>query len=368
MKTVVNNMTETHDLVIMEEAVKHSAKAALRHQKQTAQVNQKVTAIGMITNDVHTRLQAISNIDEREFEQLTDVIEGQITLSRQAKDLDTQWRVMVSGQSSELERLNTIRASLETHNTTTIQSIETLNTMSQQSHIDHTADIESMTKQITQIDNQLKTLDTTEDLSNIKEVLALTKEQIEKEYAEQATHQAAIEEKMTDLRIVSSILLKSTGHYTSVIQTVTAKVDQIVSIVDVLNKKVSQLSPGIDGVSQDEILKLFQRLGEQTTTDDVKQVGLVDPVNTLDEPSNVIGSEVAVDADTTDAAPTESNNWGTAGNTTVHESETVETSVVERKSKSDARDADTSNVRSEFPPRSKEVKPKPKSKWQFWKK
>ena len=236
-------MGHAQELKAIEQASQRTAKAALRYQHRTEQVNRKIRAVGVITKSVNDRLTMIANVDEREFETLSAVIDGQVELSQQATILDTQWHEMMELQRNELEQLQHINASLKTAHQNKVKSIEALNEAAEENHLSYMNTLASAEEQLATLGVQIGTLNTSELISQIDEKVESLRIHLEDERKAQGELEAQLNTRMNELRNVSKMLLASVGHYTNVIQTVEAKVNYLVNIVDVLDEKVSRLTP-----------------------------------------------------------------------------------------------------------------------------
>lgn len=279
-------MGHAQELKAIEQASQRTAKAALRYQNRTEQVNRKIRAVGVITKSVNDRLTMIANVDEREFETLSEVIDGQVGLSKQATTLGTQWHEMMELQRNELEQLQRINASLETAHQGKVEAIEALNEAAEENHLSYMGTLTSAEEQLASISAQIGTLDASELISQIAEMVGSLHIHLEDERKEQGEFEAQLNTRMNELRNVSKMLLASVGHYTNVIQTAEAKVNYLVNLIEVLDEKVSRLTPLSDGMSESDIIDMFSALShpiEETAEEPIEEDVVEDDITDADD-------------------------------------------------------------------------------------
>ena len=351
-------MGHVQELKAIEQASQRTAKAVLGYQNRTEQVNRKIKAVGVITKSVNDRLTTIANVDEREFEALSAVIDGQVNLSKQATALDTQWHEMIELQRSELEQLQRINASLKTPHQNKVEAIEALHGAAEEKHLSYMGTLTSVEEQLASISVQISTLDTSELISQIAEAVESLRTHLEDERKEQEELEAQLNTRMNALRSVSKMLLASVGNYTNVIQTVEAKVNYLASLIEVLDEKVSRLTPLSDGMSESDIIDMFSALSH-SIEDPVEE-----PVEDIEEPiediedteEDVVEEDIedvvedAVEEDTVEEEIKDTDD------TTKDVDETVDKA------------SDDKEIVSVVPPRSNRHTPKTKKtpKWKFW--
>lgn len=346
-------MGHVKELKAIEQASQRTAKAALRYQNRTEHVNRKIGAVGVITKSVNDQLTTIANIDEREFETLSAVIDGQVELSQQATTLDTQWHEMMELQRNELEQLQRINASLKTAHQNKVGAIEALNESAEENHLSYMNTLASAEEKLASIGVQIGTLDTRELISQIDENVESLHVHLEDERKEQEEFEAQLNTRMNELRNVSKMLLASVGHYTNVIQTVEAKVNYLENIVDVLDEKVSRLTPLSDGMSESDIIEMFSALSQPI--EETAEEPIEEPIE-----EDVVEDEITDTDDTTkDVAETENKASEDVAET--------EDKATEDKA-SDDKASDDKEIVSEVPPRSSRHTSRSEKtpKWKFW--
>lgn len=258
----VSNVEHVQKLTALDKSSKSTAKAALRYQKQTANVDKKIHAIGIIAKSIDTQLQTIASVDEREFATLTDVIDGQIVLTKQAKELDEQWNGMIQRQIDELNALSDIHTSLQSFHQSKVESINGLHHLAEENHTAYIHELTTVKQKVNNIANQISTLNTKEDITHIEQHVKGLQERLETESTLQHDYMEKMEKRMSDLRTVAQVLLTSSGHYTNVIQTLSTKIAQLTNMVDVVDEKVSNVSPVLDQVTESDLVQLFSELSE----------------------------------------------------------------------------------------------------------
>ena len=345
-------MGHVQELKAIEQASQRTAKAALRYQNRTEHVNRMISAVGVITKSVNDRLTMIANVDTREFETLSAVIDGQVELSQQATTLGTQWHEMMELQRNELEQLQRINASLKTAHQNKVGAIEALNEAAEENHLSYMDTLASAEEQLASLGVQIGTLNTSELISQIDEMVESLHISLEDERKAQGEFEAQLNTRMNDLRNVSKMLLASVGHYTNVIQTVEAKVNYLENIVDVLDEKVSRLTPLSGGMSEADIIDMFSALShpiEETAEEPIEE-----PIE-----EDVVEDEITDTDDTTkDVAETEDK--------TSDDNETEDKASDDKETEDKA--SDDKEIVSVVPPRSNRHRSKTKktSKWKFW--
>lgn len=253
-------MEQVHELAVVEQASKRTAKAALRYQKQTENINKKIHAVGVITKSVDERLSLISNVDDREFETLTGVIDGQIDLSKQATTLDKQWKDMMAHQLAELEQLREINTSLQTAHQDKVLAITSLHALADKNHDQYIAELTAAEEQLEGINKQISAFDTKEYMAQITILVTAVNDQLAKEKQAHTEQAEKINVRMTELRTTTKALLASVGHYTNVMQTIDAKIKYISDRVELLDDKVSHVGPVVDGITESDIAALFSTI------------------------------------------------------------------------------------------------------------
>lgn len=292
-------MGHAQELKAIEQASQRTAKAALRYQNRTEQVNRKIRAVGVITKSVNDRLTMIANVDEREFETLSAVIDGQVGISKQATTLGAQWREMMDLQHNELEQLQRINATLKTAHQNKVEAIEALNEAAEKNHLSYMNTLTSAEEQLASISAQIGALDAGELISQITEMVESLHVHLEGERKEQGEFEAQLNTRMNGLRNVSKMLLASVGHYTNVIQTVEAKVNYLVNLVDILDEKSSRLTPLSDGMSEADIIDMFSALSqpieetaEEPIEDDAVEEEITDTDDTTEDVAETVDKEI----------------------------------------------------------------------------
>lgn len=327
-------MEYAQELAAIEQASRRTAKAALRYQNQTDGVNKKIQAVGVITKSVDDRLTLISNVDEREFETLTGVIDGQVDLSKQATALSKQWQQMMAHQIAELDQLQRVNATLKTEYQNKVAAIEDLHQLAEKNHNEYMATLDATNADIDEMNVKIGLIDTREHISQITILVNALNTKLDQEKQEQRDLEAQMSSRMSDLRKVSRLLLASAGHYTNVLQTVNTKVKHMVELVDVLDEKVSQLTPASNSMTESDIIDMFSSLSQPDSNDDDV---IVDTPNVDTDDNEGITDEAIPELINTDEEDHDDTD-----------EQTLEVSTV--------------------PPRSKRSTEKEdsKSKWKFW--
>ena len=346
-------MGYVQELKVIEQASQRTAKAVLGYQNRTEQINRKVNAVGVITKSINDRLTTIANVDEREFETLSAVIDGQVNLSKQAAALDTQWHEMIELQRSELEQLQRINASLKTPHQNKVEAIEALRDAADENHLSYMGTLTSAEEQLASISAQISTLDTSELISQIDERVESLRTHLEGERKEQEELEAQLNTRMNALRSVSKMLLASVGNYTNVIQTVEAKVNYLVNLIEVLDEKVSRLTPLSDGMSESDIIDMFSALSHSIEDSVEDLVEDIEDIEDIEEPVEDIED---TEEDTVEEEITDTEEDTVTDDTTKDAGETVDKA------------SDDKEIVSVVPPRSNRHTPKTKKtpKWKFW--
>lgn len=269
-------MEQVQELTVVEQASKRTAKAALRYQKQTENINKKIHAVGVITKSVEDRLTRISNVDDREFETLTSVIDGQVDLSKRAVDLDKQWKTMVEHQRAELSQLRDMNTTLKDAYQNRVSAITSLHDLADENHKKYIEDLTVAETQLKNINDQISAFNTNEYMSQVTILVSALSTQLAKEKQAHMEQAEKINTRMTALRKATKALLVASGHYTKVMQTIDAKVNYIAKRVDLLDEKVASVSPVFDDITESDIVELFSTLSEATEPEEDETIDAVD--------------------------------------------------------------------------------------------
>lgn len=281
----VNNVGQTQELIVVEQATKRTAKAALRYQKQTENINKKIHAVGVIAKSVDDQLTRISNVDNREFETLTNVIDGQVNLSKQAVDLDKQWARMVDHQRAELDQLKDVNESLKAAHQNKLSAITALHDLADENHEQYVAELTTIEEQLERINAQITAFNTKEYMAQITILVSALNAQLAKEKQAHMEQAEKINERMVELRTATKAMLISAGHYTKIMQTIDAKVKYIAERVDLLDVNVSHINAVSDNITEADIMTLFSTFDKpQETPED-------DTVETHGEPDEIESDE-----------------------------------------------------------------------------
>lgn len=284
-------MGQTQELIAVEQATKRTAKAALRYQKQTENINKKIHAVGVIAKSVDDQLTRISNVDNREFETLTNVIDGQVNLSKQAVDLDKQWARMVEHQRAELEQLKDVNEGLKAAHQNKLSTITVLHDLADENHARYVAELTTIEEQLASINAKITAFDTKEYMSQITILVSALNAQLVKEKQAHMEQAEKINERMVELRTATKAMLISAGHYTKIMQTIDAKVKYIAERVDLLDANVSHVSPVFDNITEADIMTLFSTFDKPQETPADDTVAVDDTVETHGEPDEIESDE-----------------------------------------------------------------------------
>lgn len=276
----VNNVEQIQEVAIVEEASKRTARAALRHQKQTENMNKKIHAIGVIAKSVDERLERIANVDEREFDVLTKVIDGQVDLSKQAVELDTQWKTITDRQRIELQQLRDINDILRTAHQNKVSAINALYELADNNHVAYMEQQTSTEEQLKLINEKISAFDTKEYMSQITILVRELNNQFDKEKQAHKEQSEKNKARIAEVHTATKAMLVATGHYTKVMQTIDANVKHVVERIDLLDDKVSAVGPAFDNITESEIMELFKTFddSEETQTEDT-----VEPIEAVSE-------------------------------------------------------------------------------------
>lgn len=336
----VNNVV--NEITAIEHASKQTAKAALHYKNKTNQINQKIHAIGVITKNVSKQMNTIADVDAREFDILAAIIDNQVELSKQAKNLDGKWDSLVDAQNQELTELQAINNQLRQSYEDMVITVKNLYQRANENHDAYVTTLSEAETHLFNLHQQIVTFNDREHIAQIIILISALNEQLDNEKQAYATQTEKIQQQMANLNTVARTLSTSVNHYSNIIKTVHAKVNYMVEVVDAIDSKVTDLSLKMDTLTQSDILNMFNTF--ESNTNESESVD--NPSDTLHETGTLEDN----DGNTPDV-PEETNT-----------SNDNDRALEGPKNKNDHTELEA------FPPRASHNKKKEASKWKFWSK